>query len=79
MLYFDLYGQLLFGDLTLVLPEGKDSASVFMKNPPVCLTISLWILVPAFTVQITDENISASSTFSSQCEISHLVTKSVRL
>lgn len=63
MLYFDLYEQLWFGDLTSVLPEGKDSASVFVKNTPVCLAISLWILVPAFTVQITDENISASSTF----------------
>lgn len=63
MLYFDLYGQLPFGDLTSVLPAGKDSASVFVKNTPVCLAISLWILVPAFTVQITDESISASSAF----------------
>lgn len=59
-LYFDLYGQLLFGDLTSVLPEGKDSSSVSMKNTPVCLAVPLWVLVPAFTVQITDENISAN-------------------
>lgn len=61
MLYFDLYGQLLFGDLTSVLPEGKGSVWVYMKNTPVCLAVSFCVLVPAFTVQITDENISASS------------------
>lgn len=54
MVQFDLYGQLIFGDQTSVFPEGKDSASIYMKNTPVCLPISLWVLVPAFTVQITD-------------------------
>lgn len=63
MVYFDLYGQLLFQDLTSVLPEGKNSASVYLKNTPLCLAIYLWVLVLAFTVQITDENISASFTF----------------
>lgn len=63
MVCFDLCGQLLFGYLTSVLPEGKDSASVYLKNTPVCLATSLWVLVLAFTVQITDENIPASSTF----------------
>lgn len=63
MLSFELCGQLLFEHLTLVLPEGKDSASVYMRNTLLCLAVSLWGLVPAFTVQITDENILASSTF----------------